>query len=81
MHNDPHSDDQSFDAQSKQDMNIYDFLMLGLGEIAYVKREINNDGERFLVCESDGTEIGLVNEYQSATYIAEDKRLRLLYVN
>ncbi len=81
MHNDPHSDDQSFDAQSKQDMNIYDFLMLGLGEIAYVKREINKDGERFLVCESDGTEIGLVDEYQSATYIAEDKRLRLLYVN
>jgi len=73
--------DLTSDTQATQDMNIYDFLMLGLGEIAYVKRESDKSGERFLVCESDGTELGLVDELGSATSMAQEKRLRLLYVN
>lgn len=74
-------EEEAFGAQARQDMNIYDFLMLGLGEVAYVKREAASDGERYLVCESDGTEIGLADEYVSAASLAQEKHLRLLYVN
>lgn len=81
MRDGSHLDDLFIEVKATQDMNIYDFLMLGLGEVAYVKRETNKVGGQFLVCESDGTKIGQVDELGSATSMAHEKRLRLLQVN
>lgn len=43
-----------------------EFALLGVQDIAYVKRVIVNDAPAFAVCAADGTQIAVLSDYQVA---------------
>jgi hypothetical protein len=43
-----------------------EFAVLGLQDVAYVKRVVLNDAPAFAVCAADGTQIAVVGSYRLA---------------
>jgi len=43
-----------------------EFAVLGLQDVAYVKRVIVNEAPAFAVCAADGTQIAVVGSYEVA---------------
>jgi hypothetical protein len=43
-----------------------EFAVLGLQDVAYVKRVTLNDAPAFAICAADGTQIAVVVDYQVA---------------
>ena len=58
-----------------------EFALLGLQDIAYVKRIIVNDAPAFAVCAADGTQIAVLNDYQVALAAVRQHDLEPLSVH
>jgi hypothetical protein len=58
-----------------------EFALLGLQDIAYVKRIIVNDAPAFAVCAADGTQIAVLSDYQVALAAVRQQELEPLSVH
>ena len=58
-----------------------EFALLGLQDIAYVKRIIVNDAPAFAVCAADGTQIAVLSDYQVALAAVRQHELEPLSVH
>lgn len=58
-----------------------EFALLGLQDIAYVKRVTVNDAMAFAVCAADGTQIAVLNDYQVALAAVRQHDLEPLSVH
>ena len=58
-----------------------EFALLGLQDIAYVKRVILNDAPAFAVCAADGTQIAVLSDYQVALAAVRQHELEPLSVH
>jgi len=58
-----------------------EFALLGVQDIAYVKRVIINDAPAFAVCAADGTQIAVMKDYQVALAAVRQHDLEPLSVH
>ena len=49
-----------------RELSSQDFLMLGINDVAYVKKELREEGEVFVIHSADGNSITAMNSHDIA---------------